>query len=535
MPSYISQKLRYNSVEQFKESFSEPEPTIGYIFLAKSTPYANDLVPEEMYDNVKQEKKIWDDMIAGKKVTGNDVQLVIPLVRWTANTKYKQYDDEASISDLNTIDEYGVYPMYVMNSEGNVYKCLSNGISSQSIVEPSGQNLTNNGIIYTGDNNNPKYSYLWKYLYNISDTNKYLTYSWIPVPTSVNQNEYSVKANTIIDGELTTIKVVDAGSGYIDSNISVSTFNVACNYLVVDASVDMTNLVSTKMGVSGVGIQGDTYISDIDYVRRRIYLSYNTASTGGGTNSSNTIAITTRTEILGDSELSANGEIAYSVPHLANGSIDAIVVTNYGKGYSWANVNIYGTATGSNVANARVILPPKLGHGFNSARELDCYSVMINVKIGETDSSEGGLLSTETVFREYGLLTNPYKYGELEIVSSANANTVILQTMDLDVISGLPYETNEFVYQGDYDNPVFSGIVETQNSNIVRLTNYRGEVILGSVLKGTITNPTGRAVFSVNKYPEFEKYTGCILYGENVLPISRADGQSENIKLVVKF
>jgi hypothetical protein len=37
------------------------------------------------------------------------------------------------------------------------------------------------------------------------------------------------------------------------------------------------------------------------------------------------------------------------------------------------------------------------------------------------------------------------------------------------------------------------------------------------------------------KNPEFQPYTGDMLYVENTTKIDRADGQAENIKLVVSF
>jgi hypothetical protein len=52
--------------------------------------------------------------------------------------------------------------------------------------------------------------------------------------------------------------------------------------------------------------------------------------------------------------------------------------------------------------------------------------------------------------------------------------------------------------------------------------------------KGVSTNPTGRAVVVV-KNPEFEPYTGDVLYVENIARTERTDGQAENIKFVVRF
>jgi hypothetical protein len=160
---------------------------------------------------------------------------------------------------------------------------------------------------------------------------------------------------------------------------------------------------------------------------------------------------------------------------------------------------------------------------------------MIAMKIGEIDSTEGGLISTGTTFRQYGLLRDPHKYGSDEVVASGNANTVISQTTDLTIISGSSYNLDEFVYQGPSANAAtFSGFVNAQDANEVRLTRVQGAPITGGPLKGVSTNPTGRAVV-VTKNPEFEPYTGDMLYVDNIVKTQRTDGQAESIKFVVRF
>jgi hypothetical protein len=122
---------------------------------------------------------------------------------------------------------------------------------------------------------------------------------------------------------------------------------------------------------------------------------------------------------------------------LSGNTIEKITLTTYGTNYTSANIVIYGTGTG---ASARAILSPKFGHGYNAAKQLGASNVMVAVRLGEIDSTEGGLISTDTTFRQYGLMRDPYKYGSNTVVSSTNANTVISQTTDLTIISGSNYE-----------------------------------------------------------------------------------------------
>jgi hypothetical protein len=521
MSSYTSKKLRFNTAEQFKEAFSETDASVGYVFISKHIPWANDASPDVISDTTLTERIIWNNMIAAKKVTGNDVELVIPRRDWAANVKYIQYDDTLTLDTLLTSNvSQNIYSMYVINSERNVYKCLSNNLSANSTVEPLGSNLGAKGIVQTAD------GYLWKYLYNIEATNKFLSNNWLPAPVSISQLDYDGSANATIDGEITTIVVANTGNNYFNSNINVSSFLTSCTVLTVDAAVDMSNLIFTNMAVSGNGIASGTFITAVDVINRKINLAYATTSSGGGT--SNTLSVTTRVVISGD------GAGAVAVANLSSNTIQKITLTSFGSGYSYANVNIYGTATGANVANARAIISPKYGHGYNSARELGGHNVMINVKIGDNDTTEGNLISANTSFRQYGFLRNPHKYGQNTAVTYANSNSVVVQTTSITLIAGDAYDVNELVYQGSLSSPTFSGYVESTSGNIIELTNVKGTITVGSVLKGSNTNPTGRTVSSISN-PEFQPYTGDIMYGENIVPIQRSAGQAENLRFVVKF
>ena len=519
MPSYTSKKISFNAAEQFKESFFEQSPTIGYVFIGNHLSYTNDDVADEITDTSVNEKLVWDNMFAARKVTGSEVELVVPRYDWSANTIYKHYDDRVEIANLITTTantgEQPVAPMYVMNSERNVYICLANGLNANSSIEPTGKHLSSNGNIQTAD------GYTWKYLYNVRASNRFLTNNWIPAPVSTSKLDYDTSPLISVDGELVYLEVEDNGSGYVHSNISVSSFTAGTNLI----TVANTNNLAANMALSGLGIAGGCHIESIDTLNLRIRLSANTSANGGG--SGNTVAVTTRVLVSGD------GENAIALARVgANTGIDDIILTTYGSGYTQANITIFGTGTGCNV---RAVLPPKYGHGFNSAKELGSTSVMVAMKIGEIDSTEGGLISTGTTFRQYGLLRDPHKYGSDEVVDSGNANTVISQTTDLTIISGSSYNLDEFVYQGPSANTAtFSGYVNAQDANVVRLTRVKGAPITGGPLKGVSTNPTGRAVV-VTKNPEFEPYTGDMLYVDNIVKTQRTDGQAESIKFVVRF
>jgi len=513
--NYTSKKLAFNNAEQFKESFYEPEPTtIGYVFLGNSIGYTNEDSPDIITDTVYNEKDIWQNMFAAKKITGNDVELVVPLVTWTGNTSYREYDDTIQLSELvSSNTTQNLKPIYVMTSTRDVYLCLSNNSPVKSTVEPSGKNLSANGNIQTSD------GYVWKYLYNIKPTNKFLSNTWIPIPSSTAKLDYDTTSIISVDGELTNIKLITGGNGYVDSNIYVSSFSTGCTILTV---ANTTNLAA-NMAVSGTGIAGAAYIKTVDTVNSLITLSTATTTSGGGAN--NLIAVSTRIIIDGD------GLAAIVVPVLTGNQVSEVMLTTYGKGYSRANISFYGTGTG---ATARAVLPPKWGHGYNAAKQLGATNVMISMKIGEVDATEGGIISTDTSFRQYGLLRDPYKYGNTLQANNATSNTVISQTTNVSLIAGSLYNLDEFVYQGTLTSPTFSGYVHAETSNEIRLIKVKGTIAIGSPLKGVTTNPTGRTVVTSTP-PEFEPFTGDVLYVENITKTQRTDGQAESLKFVIRF
>jgi len=523
MPSVTSKKLPYIAAVQFKESFYEPQPEVGYVYIARPLAYVNEEVPTVTVDCTQDDKLVWENMIAAKKITGNDLELVIPLVDWTANTKYKQYDDLIEQDKLLSYDDaINVKPMYVYTSDRSVYKCLSNNLSANSTVEPTGDYSVSNGCISTSD------GYIWKYMFNVKSSNKFLTDLWIPVPTSNAQLDYSVSGSGIVEGELTTIVVENSGFGYYENNVSViPVFTSGCTILRL---ANTTN-VAANMFVSGTGIAPKTFISTVDTPNNNISLSLATTGSGGGNTTANQISITTRIFVDGN----GSGAVASSTIN-SNGYLTKVTVTTIGTNYSRANAYVFGTGSD---ATLRVIRAMKNGHAKNPAKELGANSVMISSRIGEIDTTENGKIPANTTFRQSGIFVNPYKYGEESVVAPLNASPVISQATSLTLTAGAAYSLGEFVYQGfqndvSYETTSAYGFVLDQTTTTIRLTNVVGTFKTGFPLYGANSGIVDRLVVSIQN-PDFEPYSGDVLYTENAVKIQRADGQAEDIKLIVRF
>ena len=520
----ISRKIRYKTAKRFKESFVEDsELNVGYVTLGKSLPYEDENNPDLLIDSVSEEKDVWNNMFGAKKIVPGDVELVIKRYQWTTDTRYKQYDDTQTLEFLlsETIDgEDVVYPMFVINSEGNVYKCLCNNISSFSTIEPTGDYSENNGFISTTDEGGDT-CYLWKYMYNIRQSNKFLTNEWMPVPTTINSLnavEYSLDESNFIDGGLNKIIVTNRGSGYVHSTLVIPQFLEGQTTLTLPT----TENVVENMLISGTGIFSGTFITSVSVELSRITISTPTISSGGG--ASNPVTIKTRVVVEGD------GTGVTTDVRLIGDQIEKIDITSTGVDYTVAEVIIYGSGQD---AVARSVLPPKYGHGYNPANELGATNVMISQRIGEVDSTEGGLIPVGNSFRQYSLLLNPHKYNDSIPVSGITAESVISQTLDVTLLAGDEYPLNSFVYQGPENKPTFFGYVNNQDSQTVRLTNTFGQITIGTLLYST-DSPVTRPVASVS-FPKLESYTGDIIYTKNVTAVERTQGQSEEIKFVIQF
>ena len=100
--------------------------------------------------------------------------------------------------------------------------------------------------------------------------------------------------------------------------------------------------------------------------------------------------------------------------------------------------------------------------------------------------------------------------------------------------SGSSYSLDEFVYQGStIDTASAFGFVIDQTATVIKITNVRGTFESGVALIGA-NSGINRLVVS-SSTPEYEPYSGDVIYVENATKTTRSAGQAENIKLIVRF
>jgi len=230
-------KFRVNSAEQFKESVSEPSPNTNmYLAYGKVDAWANDANVPIANTSVTTEYQIWNNMIGGKKILGGDINHVIKRFNWQANTSYTAYDHRNSnLYDGNT-------KFYVVTSDYNVYKCIANNNSANSLVEPSSINFESVTSTYDG--------YIWKYMYTLSDVEqlKFTTTGYIPVKTLSSDDgslQWKVQDNAV-EGAIYHIKVDNGGTNYTNSSNIIVTVTGDGSSATATATLNTsTNTVSS--------------------------------------------------------------------------------------------------------------------------------------------------------------------------------------------------------------------------------------------------------------------------------------------------
>jgi hypothetical protein len=226
--------------------------------------------------------------------------------------------------------------------------------------------------------------------------------------------------------------------------------------------------------------------------------------------------------------VTGDGNGIEAIPILNGDSIERIVISNPGSGYTYATVTITDTDIGSG-ANAVAIISPSGGHGSDPVKELMATNVIINPRLRGTES---GVISTINEFRQVALIANPTLLGTDTLAS----NLVYNQTMTLTLDSGITdYTLDEFVYQGaSIESSTFLGRVVSWDSvnNSMKIVN-----VSGTPAAEPLYGEASAAVRLLQSYTErsLEPYSGNLLYIDNTTPIQRADDQTEDFKIVVRF
>lgn len=247
---------------------------------------------------------------------------------------------------------------------------------------------------------------------------------------------------------------------------------------------------------------------------------YSILVTNGGSNYSNNQNISVT--------ISGDGASATATANInvTSGMVETISMTDYGSGYTYATVAISGG--GGTGANARAIMSPVGGHGSNPLYELGGCNLIFNPTLSGIEDTD---LPTTNDFRQISILKDPVIFG----TSNGVSNVRFVQAYTVITSGTGNYLEDELVYQGTSPElSTFSGRVVswTLSSNTALLINTSGTPRAGTLIGAN--SFTARYVTETTP-GELKKYSGQLLYLNNITPITRSADQTEDFKIVLKF
>ena len=550
MPAIVTNKFRIHNAKQFVEAFDEVSATSGdaitdasgllntqmYLFIGKVTAWADDTAPPTPTDSVSNTVyNHWRDMIAAKKIGPTDVSHVVPRYNWTSGSNYFAY--------THANNALWDQQFYVMTDDYNVYKCLSNNNSGgTSTTKPSG---TGTSIVTTGDN------YKWKFMYQISAARalKFVTPSYMPTQrvrkandaianTTDSSFQYDVEiaANTSGNGAIEVVHVTAGGSAY-----KFETGTIQSGYTETTTTAKIQSSEATDV-----------------FVGSDIYFTSDSGSgvTGKGgtiTDYQNGTAVVTWTPALASANVPADGD-GYSIgpkvaitgdgqganvraTNTASGVVGDIIVVAGGNNYGNAVATVTANSTQGSSGALVPVVGPRGGHGDDAIEELGGFFVMVNSRL---EYGESGNFTTNNDFRKIGLLAQPL---------FANGDVATTSTVDQCVTATIQSWNSTAYAEDEVVTGALSGatgkVVDFKSNTTLRMvdvitgsnTSAGFDGIVGSFQANeTITAPSGASSnTSAVAGGDLKKFSGDVLYVENRSPVTRADDQIEDVKLIIEF
>jgi len=515
-----------------------------YLGIGAVVPWANGSIPNAN-NSTDSENFVFDNLVALKKLTASDFNLVIPRVDWAANSYYVAYDNQL---DMFTYDDYDVGngTITITSSNNTIvgnnttffldfgvgqYIAYANS-ATQSYetkeivaITSNTQMMVNSGPSFTATAIQAfNYSSSFPYFYN----SFYVRNSYDQVfkcldsnsaKEITNQNNTGLPSTVMpqisLGGDLPTNPYIQTSDGYkwkymytIPGGLKQKFFTTQWMPVVTDTAV-LDSAVHGRIDILRIVNGGTGYNSNVA--------------------TSNAAIIT----VTGDG---TGANIVAQVD--STGAIVGYQILDGGQGYTYANVTVNQSTSTGNTAILRAIISPEGGHGSNTSLELGATNIML---CPELIFDEGGIVPVGS-----GLSPNPFQYYQISIIqnpetsantSNAASGSIYNVTIGIytgPVKAGSLFQMGDTAYQGLVGAPTFTGtIVNWDNvNNILYLNNIRGTFTPYSQIQGKL----GGSATAFNEVPPgIQSYTGDILYVQNRSAVSRSIDQTEQIKIVIEL
>ena len=475
------------------------QATSGATAKIRSFRYATEDAPPAPLDNQLEKARIYDDIIAAKRIISDQARHVAPRYNWslTTNPKFDMYRPDYSATPagggaLGVQTALGSSSLsgskyYVMNSNYEVFKCIYNGttpgnptgtnVQFEPKKTPSAGEGTYSGGIYSEGVAN---GYVWKYMYTLStgEVIAFLSSDFMPIGTYDGPAAVAGAVHVALDG------------GNSANLPATTTFYVPIDG---DGSGGKVKIVTTAGGA----------ISTIEI-----------EAAGSGYTYANVRIVDGNTFTAADLQTAVGAWPATATAHVVP------------------------------------VLSPEGGHGADLPAEFFAKRVMMNVRL--TYAEGQGDFPVDQDFRRIGILQDPVDFG----TTTKSTATTLRGTYAIKITNpSADYVPDEVITQTG-TNAKGTVVSYDSTNKIVKyfqspeLHTHDGAIVPFSGT-GNVTGATSSAVGPIDDAqdtaladiaftdgiatPEIKPDSGDIVYIENRRLITRAPDQIEDIKLVIEF
>lgn len=510
MTAIITNQFRLQNLQYAKRDIDSGVDNY-YLAIGRPNDWSNEASPPTPSIDYKDEANARSTMQSMKKMT--DVVYCVPRYNWTNNTTYYAYDDNdpaLSTKQFYVLDE----------TTFNVYICLRAG-GSTSTVRPTGTS--------TGNPTAESDGYVWKYLYTIgvTDRDKYLTADFMPVLRD------SGVAAAATYGQIWSYTIVSGGAGYA----SAPTLNITGDGTSAAATATLTGGVITSITVTNEG-SGYSHaevsttggspsteavilpvISPVSLGREII-----SVNSSGGTGYDNNATVV-KFEGDGTGATASVTPVGQVVPNIST------VTANYG--YTNAIVTLVDNPGDGNVVLTPQFSGPKGGFGYDPVVDLQAKYLMFNTTLAGDEGS--GDFVPGNNYRQIMIIKNPLDTSATPVPFTATTGSAMKYltmpaTADADFVGA----EDKIMSNGTASGRVVYYDSTNHYAYYVQddVTGYTPFTTSGTITLDSVS--TGDTATAVND-AEVDPRTGRMLYLENRVAVTRAPGQTEDIKLVVQF
>lgn len=326
---------------------------------------------------------------------------------------------------------------------------------------------------------------------------------------NVNNTTLTVQSDTGVDAQLSAIvssgQIVDViidnpGSGYKAANVSA--FGTGGSGAQFTVSTSGGRLETIQANVELLAVNGS-----IDYIHidnpGEGYTAINVTIEGDGQNAT------------------ATATILYGRLHKIN-------ITNRGSGYTFATVTLTAIiSTPTELASARAVMCPYLGHGKNAITDLFSNTLMLYNTIDKENTSG---FSFNNDYRQFGIIKNPIQYDSTLLFTEKTGTSCYVVT---GTVNNGPLVTDMNLVDTNGNNYTVIALTVLYGSTVEVLLqpNDNSTPTTGQVLTSGITT---YALSSITA-PTIDKYSGDMIYIDNRAAFYQTEDQTVTLQTVLRF